>query len=142
MIILLVVTIFVQMTLNSGLSPLSEYLPLSMAQEMSANESKYARQMMEEEHQRRYEESFRSGGGGSVESPETLTGPRFAGASAPKQVESAPAHRLDTPSEYYDAPGMLARSCSHVYTTTYTKCDFSLTCFSLLRVHTTAVRRQ
>lgn len=103
MIILLVATIFVQLTLNSGFSPLSEYLPLSMAQEMDANETRYAREMAEEKHQRRFEN-----GGGHQFNPDNSsdTAALTQGANDMARQESgATAIQTNTPSEYYDAPG-------------------------------------
>lgn len=109
MIILLVTTIFVQLTLNSGLSPLSEYLPLSMASEMDANEIRYAREMAEEKHQRRFQERYRDDNGEDQQEEGDLsndTAGLAAGAGDMARQESgATAVHGDTHSEYHDAPG-------------------------------------
>lgn len=106
MIILVVATIFIQLTLNSGLSPLSEYLPLSMAQEMDANETRYAREMADEKNRRNFQD-----GNGEQFNPDNSSdtvGLTQGANDMARQESGATAMQANTPSEYYDARGELS----------------------------------
>jgi hypothetical protein len=94
MIILLVLTIFVQLTLNSG---------LSMALDMDANETRYAREMAEEIRQRQFEEGLQNEQADN--SMETADG----GAAEYMDRQESAATAVNQPSsQQYDSPGKLS----------------------------------